>query len=220
MTAPARSDPAAFIRANSEVLEAPLVPGIKLHLASEVIPLWQATETELAAQGLPPPFWAFAWAGGQAIARYLLDHPEVVAGKRVLDFATGGGLQAIAAKRAGAAAVEAVDIDPFACAAALLNAALNDVDIRVTCRDRVGEPNPGWDVVLAGDVCYEGPMTLRIEAWLRAIAGAGSLVLLGDPGRSYLPKEGLERIVAYAVKTSRELEDTDVRNAAVWRVRG
>ena len=218
MTAPARSDPAAFIRANSEVLEAPLVPGIRLHLASEVIPLWQATETELAATGLPPPFWAFAWAGGQAIARYLLDHPEVVAGKRVLDFATGGGLQAIAAKRAGAAAVEAVDIDPFACAAAGLNAALNGVEIQVTCRDLVGEPNPGWDVVLAGDVCYEGPMTLRIEAWLRAIAGAGTLVLLGDPGRSYLPKEGLERIVAYAVKTSRELEDTDLRNAAVWRV--
>jgi predicted nicotinamide N-methyase len=219
MKAPAHSDHAAFIRANSEVLEAPLVPEIKLHLASEVVPLWQATEAELLSEGLPPPFWAFAWAGGQAIARYLLDHPAVVAGKRVLDFATGGGIQAIAAKRTGAAVVEAVEIDPFACAAARLNAELNGVDIRVIREDIVGAPNPGWDVVLAGDVCYEGPMTLRVEAWLRALAADGTLVLLGDPGRTYLPKQGLERIIAYAVKTSRELEDTDVRNAAVWRVK-
>ncbi len=213
-------DLAAFIRANTEVMAPPLVPEIKLHLASEIVPLWQATEEQLTAEGLPPPFWAFAWAGGQGLARYLLDHPQVVRGNRVFDFATGAGLQAIAANRAGAAAVEAVDIDAFACAAAMLNAELNGTEIAVTCGDPVGADHRGWDVVLAGDVCYEAPAAARIEAWLRRLAAAGSLVLMGDPGRSYLPKERLERLIGYSVKTSRELEDRDIRNAVVWRVRG
>ena len=225
-TAPARAadaDPAAFVLANTALEAPPLVPEIRLHLASEVVPLWQATEEQLAEQGLPPPYWAFAWAGGQALARYLLDHPGTVAGKRVLDFAAGSGLQGIAAARAGAATVEAAEIDAFAAAAIRLNAALNGVEMAVTERDLIGaragpcDAGP-WDVVLAGDVCYERPMAETVWAWLRALAGEGALVLLGDPGRTYLPKSGLERVVAYAVETSRELEDSDVRNAVVWRV--
>ncbi|HMA15884.1 MAG: class I SAM-dependent methyltransferase [Bacteroidota bacterium] len=217
-----RHQPEDFIRANTRLEAPPLVPEVKLYLASEVVPLWEATEEELAKQGLPPPFWAFAWAGGQALARYLLDHPEVVRGKRVLDFAAGSGIVGIAAKLAGATAVEATDIDAFACAACRLNAAANGVEIAVTSDDVVGAANPGWDVVLAGDVCYEGPAAARITAWLRGLAGpapsGGCLVLMGDPGRTYLPRQGLERIIAYGVKTSRELEDSDLRNAVVWKV--
>jgi len=218
VTALLRQPPEDFIRANTRLEAPPLVPEVTLHLASEVVPLWEATEAELARQGLPPPFWAFAWAGGQALARYLLDHPEVVRGKRVLDFAAGSGLQGIAAKLAGAASVEAVDIDAFACAACRLNAAANKVEIAVRDEDVVGTANAGWDLVLAGDVCYERPAAERITAWLRGLAGPGCLVLLGDPGRTYLPRQGLERIIAYGVKTSRELEDSDLRNAVVWKV--
>jgi predicted nicotinamide N-methyase len=219
-----RQPPEDFIRANTRLESPPLVPEVRLYLASEVVPLWEATEEELAKQGLPPPFWAFAWAGGQALARYLLDHPEVVRGKRVLDFAAGSGLQGIAAKLAGAESVEAVDIDAFACAACRLNAASNDADITVREEDIVGtanaeEPEAHWDVVLAGDVCYEGPAAARITAWLRNLATDDHcLVLMGDPGRTYLPRQGLERVIAYGVKTSREIEDSDLRNAVVWRV--
>ncbi len=210
--------PEDFIRANTRLEAPPLVPEVQLHLASEVVPLWEATEEELAATGLPPPFWAFAWAGGQALARYLLDHPEVVRGKRVLDFAAGSGLQGIAAKLAGAANVEAVEIDAFACAACRLNAAANGVEIAVREADIVGSANPGWDVVLAGDICYERPAAERITAWLRGLVTEDCLVLMGDPGRTYLPRQGLERIIAYGVKTSRELEDSDLRNAVVWKL--
>ncbi|GAB4364990.1 MAG: methyltransferase [Kiloniellaceae bacterium] len=213
-----RQPPEDFIRANTRLEAPPLVPEVVLHLASEVVPLWEATEAELAEQGLPPPFWAFAWAGGQALARYLLDHPEVVRGRRVLDFAAGSGLQGIAARLAGAASVEAVDIDAFACAACRLNAAANAVEITVREADIVGTPNAGWDVVLAGDVCYEGPAAARITAWLRSLATDSCLVLMGDPGRTYLPRQGLDRVIAYGVKTSREIEDTDLRNAVVWQV--
>jgi predicted nicotinamide N-methyase len=218
VTALLRQPPEAFIRANTRLETPPLVPEVRLHLASEVVPLWEATEEELARQGLPPPFWAFAWAGGQALARYLLDHPEIVRGKRVLDFAAGSGLQGIAAKLAGAASVEAAEIDAFACAACRLNAAANGVEVAVTGDDIVGSANPGWDVVLAGDVCYERPAAERIVAWLRSLASERCLVLMGDPGRTYLPRQGLERIIAYGVKTSRELEDSDLRNAVVWKV--
>ena len=216
--APDLGDPETFVRDNTAVERPPLVPEIALHLASEVVPLWQSTEKELAESGLPPPFWAFAWAGGQALARYLLDHPAQVAGRRVLDFAAGSGIQGIAALKAGAAAVEAAEIDRFAAAALGLNAALNGVMLTVVEADLIGRPNPGWEVVLAGDVCYEQPTAGRIEDWLRRLAAEGALVLMGDPGRSYLPGEGLERLAAYSVKTSRELEDTDLRNAVVWRV--
>jgi predicted nicotinamide N-methyase len=207
---------ADFIRANTAVESPPLIPEIKLNLASEIVPIWRATEEELAAMGLPPPYWAFAWAGGQALARHILDTPESVAGKTVLDFASGSGIVAIAAMKAGAARAIAADIDPYAEAAARLNAALNGVALETASRDLIGTSGP-WDVVLAGDICYEQPLAERVTAWLRGLSAAGVTVLMGDPGRTYLPKAGLEWVVRYAVKTTRELEDTDVRNAVVWR---
>lgn len=170
--------------------------------------------------GVDPPYWAFAWAGGQALARYILDHPESVRGKRVLDFAAGSGMAGIAAAMAGAASVQASEIDAFAAAAIALNAAANAVTIEVVVADWVGGPNKGWDVVLAGDVCYERPMAERVEAWLKALAADGALVLMGDPKRTYLPKSGIVEIAKYAVPTTREIEDSDVRNAIVWRVGG
>jgi len=218
LAAAARRDPAAFVRANTTVETTVLVPELKLHLATTLVPLWEASEAELERQGVPPPYWAFAWAGGQALARYLLDHPALVAGRRVLDFGSGSGLQGLAAARAGAASVLSLDIDPFACAAIRLNAGLNALTLTVSDADLVGVANPGWDLVLAGDVCYERPMAERVEAWLRRLAGEGTPVLLGDPGRTYLPRQGLERLAGYAVKTTREIEDSDLRNAVVWRL--
>lgn len=214
----AARDPARFIRDNTALHEPPLTPEIRLHLASEIVPIWQMTEEELEKTGLPPPFWAFAWAGGQALSRYILDNPALVAGKRVLDFGSGSGLIGIAAMKAGAASVFAADIDPFAVAAIAINAAENGVTLSAAAEDIVGVENRGWDVVLVGDMCYERPLAERVEAWLRRLAGEGLTVLIGDPGRTYLPKSGLEKLVSYAVKTTRELEDTDVRNTSVWRV--
>jgi predicted nicotinamide N-methyase len=219
--AEARRDRAAFIRANTAVEAPPLTPEIRLWLANEAIPLWEAGEAELAATGLPPPFWAFAWAGGQALARYLLDHPDEVAGQRVLDFAAGSGLQAIAAAKAGAREVTASEVDPFATAAIGLNAALNGVQIAVVEGDVIDSDQTDradWDVVLAGDVFYERDLATRVEPWLRRLAGGGATILVGDPGRGFLPKAGLERLTAYRVKTDRALEDTDVRTAVVWRL--
>jgi predicted nicotinamide N-methyase len=219
--AEARRDRAAFIRANTAVEAPPLTPEIRLWLANEAIPLWEAGEAELAATGLPPPFWAFAWAGGQALARYLLDHPDEVAGQRVLDFAAGSGLQAIAAAKAGAREVTASEVDPFATAAIGLNAALNGVQIAVVEGDVIDSDQTDradWDVVLAGDVFYERDLATRVEPWLRRLAGGGATILVGDPGRGFLPKAGLERLTAYRVKTDRALEDTDMRTAVVWRL--
>ncbi|GAB5471299.1 MAG: methyltransferase [Rhodospirillales bacterium] len=213
----ALSDPAGFVAKHTLVETPRLVPEIKLHLACELLPIWQASETWLEREGLPPPFWAFAWAGGQALARSLLDSPALVAGKRVLDFAAGSGLQGLAAKRAGAATVEAVEIDPVACAALALNADLNDLTLTVREEDLIGR-DEGWSVVLAGDVCYEQPMADQVIAWLRGLSGRGALVLLGDPSRTYMPRQGLAALAHYAVPTTREIEDTDLRNAGVWRV--
>jgi len=210
-------DPAAFVRDNTAPERPPLVPELELFLASEVVPLWKATEADLSDLGVPPPYWAFAWAGGQALARYLLDSPDVVAGKRVLDFASGSGLVAIAAAKAGAATVTASDIDPFAIAAIRQNADHNAAAVDACPDDLLGTRGP-WDVVLAGDICYEQPLADRVMRWLRDLAATGIPVFLGDPGRAYLPKERLEWVVGYAVKTTREIEDTDVRNAVVWRV--
>jgi predicted nicotinamide N-methyase len=208
-------DRGEFIRRNTVVAALPLVPEIRLSLASEVTPLWQATEAVLAQSGLPPPFWAFAWAGGQA----LLDHPEFVAGQRVLDFGAGSGLVAIAAAKAGAACVTAAETDPFAAAAIAMNAALNAVAVSIVSRDLLaGGAVPAADVVTAGDVCYERPMAERATDWLRAAAGAGALVLLGDPGRAYLPADGLRRLCRHAVPTSLEIEDCAVRETTVWQV--
>jgi predicted nicotinamide N-methyase len=208
---------AAFVRAHTAPAAPPLVPEIRLHLASEVTPLWQATEATLKASGLAPPYWAFAWPGGQALARHLLDRPALVAGRRVLDFAAGSGLAAIAAARAGAAAAEAAEIDPLACAAIALNAAANGVAVACRAEDLVGSPSR-WEVVLAGDVCYERPMAERVAAWLGDLAAAGTLVLMGDPGRAYLPRAGLAELARYRVPTSRELEDRTERETVVWRV--
>jgi predicted nicotinamide N-methyase len=210
-------NPADFVRANTAAENPPLVPEVELYLASEVVPLWRATEADLSEIGLPPPYWAFAWAGGQALARYLLDNPETVAGSRVLDFASGSGLVAIAAAKAGAVEVTASEIDPFALTAIRLNAAHNNVKVSAIMEDLIGRRG-AWDVVLAGDVCYDRTLAERVMQWFHDLVASGTPVLLGDPGRTYLPKRTLEWVVRYAVKTTRELEDTDVRNAVVWRV--
>jgi predicted nicotinamide N-methyase len=209
--------PDAFIRANTQLLAPPHTPEIRLHLATELVPIWQKTEEELAAIGVPPPFWAFAWAGGQALARHILDHGDSVRGRRVLDFASGSGLSAIAAAKAGATHVLATEIDPFAIAAIGLNAAVNGASVEATLEDMIGR-DEGWDTVLAGDVCYEREMAARVFAWLRALAGRGALVLMGDPGRNYLPASNLVEIAVYDVQTTRELEDREVRRTKVWQI--
>ena len=211
-------DAASFIRANTAVAAPPLVPEIRLRLASEITPLWQATEATLARDQLPPPYWAFAWAGGQALARHVLDHPELVRGKRVLDFGAGSGLLALAAARAGAAAVTAAEIDPFAATAITLNAALNGLEVRIETGDVIGAASAPWQVVLVGDMCYERPLAERLTAWLRRLASDGTLVLLGDPGRNYLPKEGLTALAHYTVPTPLDLEDRETRDGVVWRL--
>ena len=211
-------DPETFIHGHTAIGSPPLVPEIRLHLATEATPIWQATEESLARFGTPPPFWAFAWAGGQALARYIIDHPETVAGKDVLDVASGSGMVAIAAAKSGARRVTASDIDPFAAAAIALNAALNGVSIAVEPRDLLDRGPAGWGVVTAGDVCYEEPMSSRMIALLRRIAARGRLPLLGDPGRAYLPKEGLVELARYVVPVSRELEDREAREGVVWEV--
>lgn len=214
----AKIDPENFIRQNTALTETPLVPEIQLFVASEFLPLWQMTEDEMAQAGLPPPFWAFAWAGGQAMSRFLLDHPEYVKGKKVLDFGAGSGLAGIAAAKAGAARVTASEIDPIAVASIQLNAGENGVAIEAVESDLVGVTDADWDVVLAADVCYEGPAAARIVDWLGQLVTAGVTVLMGDPGRTYFPKSGHEKLISYAVKTTRELEDTDLRNTSVWRL--
>jgi predicted nicotinamide N-methyase len=208
---------AEFILAHTRLLTVPHAPEIVLHVADDSTALWQKTEEDLGEIGLPPPFWAFAWAGGQALARHLLDNPALVRGRRVLDFACGSGVVGIAAARCGASHVEACDIDAFACAAVPLNAAANGVDIVVRHGDLVGL-DEGWDCVLAGDVCYERDMAGRVLAWLEGLARRGALVLIGDPGRSYFPREGLERLATYEVQTTRDLEDSEVKRTSVWRL--
>ena len=210
-------DAEAFVAAQTALDRPALVPEIALHLATEITPIWQATESWLDREGIEPPFWAFAWPGSQVLARLVLDEPARVAGQRVLDFAAGGGLAAIACLRAGAASVEAAELDPLACAAIALNARANGVAVTATCGDVVGQARR-WDVILAGDVCYEAPMTGHILPWLRRMAAEGAEVWLADPGRAYLPKTGLEPILRRAVPVTRELEDREVREVTVYRV--
>ena len=207
-------DRAAFILAHTRLLPVPHAPEIALFVADEATALWQKTEEELGEIGLPPPFWAFAWAGGQALARYVLDHPTTVRGRRVLDFATGSGLVAVAAAKAGAT-VEACDVDPFAVEAVALNAAANHVAIVTRHGDLVGT-DEGWDAVLAGDIFYERDTAERVTAWLRTLARRGATVLIGDPGRSYLPAD-LESLATYEVPVTRSLEDAAIKRASVWR---
>jgi predicted nicotinamide N-methyase len=216
---PPISDAEAFIRANTAIGTPSLVPEISLHLATEVTPLWHATEATLAKSQLPPPYWAFAWPGGQALARHLLDHPALIAGKSVLDIGAGSGLVAIAAKQAGAARVTAAEIDAFAIAAIRLNAALNAVAIETESGDLIGGDGR-WDTILVGDMCYERPLADRLTAWLRALAARGATVLMGDPGRAYLPKDGLAEIARYSVPTSLDLEDRISRETLIWQLGG
>lgn len=211
-------DPTLFVRRNTAIAHPPLVPEIALYLATEVTPIWRATEESLARGAVPPPYWAFAWAGGQALARFLLDNPEVVRGREVLDIGSGSGIVAIAAAKAGAIRVVAAEIDRFAAAAIALNAPLNGVTVTVETRDLLNRAAAGWGVALAGDICYEEPMSSRALALLRRIAGRGRMALLGDPGRAYLPRSGLAELARYQVPTSRELEDRDQREAVVWQV--
>jgi len=211
------TDPAAFIFDNTEAVSPPLVPEIRLRLATEITPIWESTESWLDEAGVPPPFWTFCWPGGQALARHVLDRPEIVHGKRVLDLAAGSEVAAIAAARAGGI-VAANDIDAMARAVIQVNAALNSVTVSVVMGDLVGSPAGGWDVVLAGDVCYEKTPAERITGWLRTLAAAGSLVLLADPGRAYVPSEGIEPVARYRVPTSRELEDREERETTIWRL--
>jgi predicted nicotinamide N-methyase len=211
-------DHTPFIRANTEILAPPLVPEVRLHLAHEALPIWQKTEEELGEIGLPPPFWAFAWAGGQALARHVLDHPALMRGKSVIDLASGSGLVGIAAMKAGATSVLAADIDAFAVAAIALNGALNGVTMTITAEDLLRDPAPDCEVILVGDLFYEQGLAGRCFAWLSAAQARGTTVLIGDPGRSYLPKDKLTMIAEYAVPVTRDLEDAEIKKTAVWRL--
>lgn len=211
-----KTDPVAFIKANTQILRPPHVPHIALHLASEVHPLWHRTEDELEDIGLPPPFWAFAWAGGQGLARYVLDHPASVEGKRVLDFASGSGLVAIAAARAGAVSVRAADIDPWAVHAIGMNARLNGVSIEILSRNIVGTVLDDQDVLLAGDVFYDRAFADVLLPWFADLTAHGVTVLCGDPGRHYLPRGRLRALASYDVPVTRVLEDAEIKRTTVW----
>ncbi len=204
-----------FIATHTRLLQVPHAPEISLFVADDSTALWQKTEDELGEIGLPPPFWAFAWAGGQALARFILDRPELVAGKHVLDFASGSGLVAIAAAKSGAASVQACDIDAFAKDAIALNAESNGVRVRATQDDLIGRDD-GWDVVLAGDVSYERDMAQKVTDWLHTLHSRGARVLLGDPGRSYLARDRLTLLAEYQVPVTRDLEDMDIKKTGVW----
>lgn len=195
-----------FVTAETRLMAVPSLPEISLHLADDATALWSRSEAELGAAGAPLPFWAFAWAGGRGLARFILDRPHLVRGRRVLDFATGSGLVAIAAARAGAASVEAVDIDPFAVTACRLNAGANGVAVRAACADRVGSA-AGADLVLSGDIFYDRAMTAHVLPWLRTLAADGAEVLVGDPGRRYCPEDGIRVLSTLTVPTEPALED-------------
>ena len=210
---------AEFIRQNTNVMAPPLVPEVKLHLAHEAVPLWQKTEEELGEMGLPPPFWAFAWAGGQALSRYVLDHAGTVKDLKVLDLATGSGLVAIAALQAGAATTTAADIDEFATTAAGMNAELNRVSLDIRLEDLLHRQPPSADIILVGDLFYEKSLAARCLAWLRQAQEQGTKIFIGDPGRSYLPRDQLEKLAEYNVPVTRDLEDADIKKTAVWQLK-
>lgn len=208
----------AFIAANTRLLSPPLVPEIRLHLAEESVPIWQKTEEELGEMNVPPPFWAFAWAGGQALARYLLDNPQLVAGASVIDLGAGSGLTSIAAKLAGARVVLAADIDAFSLAAIRLNAKVNGVDVEVTSDDLLARDPGEADVVLVGDLFYERELASRVTAYVEKAAAAGARVLIGDPKRSYFPAGRFMLAAEYQVPVTRELEDAEIKRTSVWKI--
>ena len=213
------ADPRAFVAANTRLTPVPHVPEIMLHVADEPVPLWEKTEDELRELGLPPPYWAFAWAGGQALARYILERPGLVAGQRVLDLASGSGLVGIAAVKAGAVPVIAAEIDPFAQAAIALNMETNGVYLDIAEHDLLNHPPPlatRYDVILVGDFFYEDRSATRTFAFLKRHAAVGTRVLVGDPGRAYLPRERLEWLAQYRIPVTRALEDQDIKDTSVW----
>jgi len=208
----------ALVAHHTRLQPVPGVPGMRLRLAGEVAPVWRATEAALEIAGAPIPYWAFAWAGGLALARYLAEHPDEVAGRRVLDLATGSGLVAIAAAQSGASVVIAADVDPFAEAAVALNARANGVSIAFVGRDLLDEEPPDVDVVVAADTWYEGPLAERVLPWLRAATQRGIRVLVGDPGRRYLPADELVPLASYQVEMTTQLEDRAVVRSTVFAV--
>jgi predicted nicotinamide N-methyase len=209
---------ARFVLANTRLLAVPLVPEIRLHLAEESLPIWQKTEEELGRINVPPPWWAFAWAGGQALARHVLDNPALVAGCSVLDLGAGSGLAGIAAMKAGAATVLAADTDPFALAAIALNAEANAVALGATGRDLLATRLAGFDLVLVGDLFYERPLAERVLAFLEAARAEGAAVLVGDPRRSHFPMDRFVEVAHYSVPVTRDLEDAEIKRVAVWRL--
>lgn len=212
--------PSEFILAHTAVTSPPACPELRLYLATEITPLWEATETFLERHNVPPPYWAFPWVGGQALARYILDNPELVAGKSILDFASGSGLVGIAAKLAGAKTVLATDIDKVALSAIELNAAANGVEIEASDRDVLDQQDCPWDLIVAGDVCYEKPMAEKVFSWLRRCSAGGAKALMADPGRAYLPKTGLMRVAQMTVACSLELEDKTSRDVGIFQIVG
>lgn len=217
MAIPSPASRRAFVRRHTRLQDVPDVHGLRLQLGDDVTAVWHRTGEFLGLADPPLPYWAFAWSGGLGIARYLLDHPDEVAGRSVVDVGTGSGLCAIVAARLGASSVQAVDIDPFAAAAVELNGRANRVRVGFSGRDLLDEPPPACDVLLAGDVSYEGPMAERMVAWLRSAAANGTRVLVGDPGRAYLPN-GMERLATYRVRTSREIEESESTEAVIYTI--
>ena len=211
-----KTDPETFIRDNTDIMAPPHVPEIRLHLASEAHDLWLKTEEELEEIGLPPPFWAFAWAGGQGLARHVLDHPDLVAGKHVIDFASGSGLVAIAAMKAGAASVLAVDIDPWTKTAVELNSRLNSCRVKFSTKDIIGSDIDA-DVMLAGDVFYDKGFADRLIPWFEQLVRSGKTIIVGDPGRAYCPRDRMQALATYQVPVTRALEDAEVKNTTVWK---
>ena len=208
----------AFIRANTALIAPPLVPELRLHLATESVPIWQKTEDELGEMNVPPPYWAFAWAGGQALARYILDHPQLVAGRRVLDLGAGSGLTALAPMQAGAASAIAADIDRLARIATRLNAAANGLQVQTAGDDLLARAPDGYDVVLVGDLFYERQLADKVLAYIDAARARGALVLIGDPQRNYFPRGRFNQVAEFRVPVTRELEDAEIKHTAVWQV--
>jgi predicted nicotinamide N-methyase len=202
------SSPRAFVLRHTRLSPVPGLPNIRLHLAEDVLPLWRAVQVETADPEAPVPYWAIAWAGGLAIGHYLRDHPEAAAGRRVFDVGSGSGLCAIAALQAGATRATGADIDPFAAAAIELNAKANGCRVTIVRRDVLDEEPPDADIILAGDCWYEGRLAARVLPWLRRARDRGIDVLIGDPGRRYLPTESLVELASYHARTTAELEDT------------
>ncbi|HLO36148.1 MAG TPA: 50S ribosomal protein L11 methyltransferase [Candidatus Deferrimicrobium sp.] len=213
------TSPRAFVLRHTHLRPVPGIDGIRLHLADEVLPLWHAVQVETGDPDASLPYWAFAWGGGLAIARYLADHPEAVAGRRVVDFASGSGLCAVAAMRAGASEATGFDIDAFAVASIDLNARANGVRSSAVRRDVLDEAPPDTDVILAGDCWYEAELARRVLPWLQRARDDGIDVIVGDPGRRYLPAGDLDELGRYEVRTTTELEDLDHKEGRVYRIR-